>query len=98
MKIVRKIDANPCWGKVRLEGPPKTLRPRNSTGDFFENVETSIKIYSLTGSLVKEINLGLTTKGEHKQRFDASILSIGSYFISLESGNDREVAKFIVTR
>jgi len=76
--------------------------PLNSSGTLSfnvkENVETTIKIYNLTGSLVKTINLGMTTKGEHKERFDASALSIGSYVISLESGSDRTVAKFIVTR
>ena len=76
--------------------------PLNNAGtlsfDVRENVETTIRIFNLTGSLVKTIELGLTTKGEHKERFDASTLSIGSYIISLESGSERKVAKFIVTR
>ena len=76
--------------------------PLNNAGTLSfnvrENVETTIRIYNLTGSLVKTIELGLTTKGEHKERFDASTLSIGSYIISLESGSERKVAKFIVTR
>jgi hypothetical protein len=76
--------------------------PMNESGTISfklrENVETTIKIYSLTGSLVKEIQLGMTTKGEHKERFDVSTLSIGSYVISLESNNEIKVNKFIVTR
>jgi hypothetical protein len=76
--------------------------PLNNAGTLSfnvrENVETTIRIYNLTGSLVKTIELGLTTKGEHKERFDASTLSIGSYIISLEAGSERKVAKFIVTR
>ena len=39
MRIVRKIDASPCWGKVWLAAPPKTLRPRRSPGPFIENVK-----------------------------------------------------------
>lgn len=76
--------------------------PLNNAGtlsfNLRENVETTIKIYNLTGSLVKTIELGLKNKGEHKERFDASSLSIGSYIISLESGSERKVAKFIITR
>lgn len=76
--------------------------PLNNNGtisfNLNENVETTVRIYNLTGSLVKTIELGLTTKGEHTERFDASDLSVGSYIISLESGSERKVAKFIVTR
>ena len=76
--------------------------PMNGNGTFSfklnENVETTIKVFNLTGSLVKTINLGMKTKGDHTERFDASDLSIGSYVISLESGSERKVAKFIVTR
>ena len=76
--------------------------PMNNNGtlsfNLNENVETTIKIFNLTGSLVKTINLGMITKGEHKERFNASELSVGSYIISLESGSERKVAKFIVTR
>jgi hypothetical protein len=76
--------------------------PLNNSGTLTfklrENVETTIRIYNLTGSLVRTIELGVTTKGEHKERFDASTLSVGSYIISLESGSERKVAKFIVTR
>ena len=66
--------------------------------DLKENVESTIRIFNLTGSLVKTINLGMKAKGNHKVDFNASELSVGSYIISLESGNERSVAKFIVTR
>ncbi|MBL4592981.1 MAG: T9SS type A sorting domain-containing protein [Flavobacteriales bacterium] len=66
--------------------------------DLKENKETTVKIFNLTGSLVKTIKLGALAKGNHKVKFDASALSIGSYIISLESGSERSVAKFIVTR
>jgi len=76
--------------------------PLNSAGtiafDLKESSPTKIKIYNLTGSLVKTIDLGTKAKGNHKIKFDASSLSVGSYLISLESGAERKVAKFIVTR
>jgi hypothetical protein len=76
--------------------------PLNSVGvlefDLNENVESTIRIFNLTGSLVKTIQLGKLAKGNHKVDFNASDLSVGSYIISLESGNERSVSKFIVTR
>jgi hypothetical protein len=76
--------------------------PLNSIGvltfDLKNNAETAVKIFNLTGSLVKTMNLGMKTKGENKEAFNASDLSVGSYIISLESNGERSVAKFIVTR
>jgi hypothetical protein len=62
------------------------------------NADATVNIYNLTGSIVKTIKLGMLTEGEHKEQFDVSSLSVGSYIISLESGTERSVAKFIVTR
>jgi hypothetical protein len=76
--------------------------PLNNVGtlsfDLKENAETTIKIYNLTGSLAKTIKLGNKAKGKNAVQFDASSLSVGSYIISLESGLERSIAKFIVTR
>ncbi|MGB0881773.1 MAG: T9SS type A sorting domain-containing protein [Vicingaceae bacterium] len=63
-----------------------------------ENVQTTVKIFNLSGALVKTIDLGFTAQGEHKQRIDASDLSVGSYILTLEAGSERKVTKFIVTR
>ena len=76
--------------------------PLNNIGnlsfDLKENSETTVKIFNLTGSLVKTIQLGNQAKGNNTVQFDASALSVGSYIISLESGSERSIAKFIVTR
>ncbi|OFY93400.1 MAG: hypothetical protein A3K10_17730 [Bacteroidetes bacterium RIFCSPLOWO2_12_FULL_31_6] len=76
--------------------------PLNNTGtiafDLKENSPAKIKIYNLSGTLVKTMELGTKAKGNHKVKFDASTWSVGSYVISLESGKERKVAKFIVTR
>ena len=76
--------------------------PLNDVGtisfNLKENAKTVAKIYNLTGSLVKSIDLGMLNKGEHKEQFNATDLSIGSYIVSIESGSERSVTKFIVTR
>ncbi|PCI94772.1 MAG: hypothetical protein COB15_13445 [Flavobacteriales bacterium] len=76
--------------------------PLNNVGtlsfDLKENSETTMKIYNLTGSLVKIIKLGNKAQGKNTVQFEASALSVGSYIISLESGTERSIAKFIVTR
>jgi Secretion system C-terminal sorting domain len=72
----------------------------NGTIDFdiAEQGKASVKVYNLNGDLVKVIDLGVKNKGNHKVRFNASELSVGSYIMSLESVSDRKIAKFIVTR
>ena len=40
----------------------------------------------------------MRNKGENKEAFNASTLSVGTYILSLESNGERSVAKFIVTR
>ena len=76
--------------------------PISNTGvvafDLNKQTTTKLNVYNLSGSLVKTIDLGTKAKGNHKVKFDVTLLSIGSYIISLESGSERSVAKFIVTR
>jgi len=76
--------------------------PLNTLGvlefDLKDNVESTVRVFNLTGSVVKTIKLGKLSKGNHKVDFNASDLSVGSYIISLESNGERSVAKFIVTR
>jgi hypothetical protein len=77
--------------------------PINNLGTIEFNLAERItnataKIYTLTGSLVKTINLGTRNKGNNKERINVSELSIGTYIISLEAGAESNVAKFIVTR
>ncbi|MGB0887541.1 MAG: T9SS type A sorting domain-containing protein [Vicingaceae bacterium] len=76
--------------------------PVNTKGniefDLKENTNTNVKIYNITGILVKEIALGTKAKGNHKVNFDVSNLGAGSYILSLEAGSERKVSKFIVTK
>lgn len=76
--------------------------PINNAGtisfDLNEKINAKVNIYNLSGSLVKTIDLGVKAEGNHKVKFDVSSLSIGSYIVSLQAGNNKSVAKFIVTR
>lgn len=58
---------------------------------------TKIKIYSITGRLVDQVDLGKMDRGNHKVRFESSSLETGTYIISLEADSYREVTKFVVT-
>lgn len=76
--------------------------PINNLGtiefNLAERTNAVAKIYTLTGALVKTINLGTRNEGNNKERINVSELSIGTYIISLEAGAESSVAKFIVTR
>ena len=66
--------------------------------DLKNSSNAVVKIFSLTGKLVQTMNLGMLQEGNHKEQINVSQLSIGTYIVSLEAGNESTVAKFIVTR
>lgn len=76
--------------------------PMNNQGSIqfklAERTNTFVKIYNLSGALVKTINLGNKSEGVNKANINVAELSIGSYILSLEAGTNKSVAKFIVTR
>ncbi len=90
---------------VKNNNLPKLLiypSPMSANGkvdfDLFEAGKTTIKIYNLTGALAKTIDLGVMTAGNHKENINVASLSVGTYIVSLESGNKREVSKLIIAR
>ena len=72
----------------------------NGTIDINLNSQTKavIKVYNLSGSIVKIIDLGTLVKGKHKIAFNAAELSTGTYIMVLDGGNVQKVTKFIVNR
>lgn len=76
--------------------------PINNLGtidfDLYEDGQTTVQIFNLNGSLVKTIDLGVQSKGNHTERIDVSSLSIGTYIVSLQSNSDRKISKMIITR
>lgn len=72
----------------------------NGTIDILLHTQTRavVKVYNLSGAIVKTIDLGTLPKGKHKIAFDASELSIGTYIMALDGDNVKKVTKFIVTK
>jgi hypothetical protein len=79
---------NITTGIKELKQEKFELYPNPSSGQFTLNVNTpinptSISVRSITGQLMKEINL----KGNNKQEIDISELEDGIYFISIPTEN-----------
>jgi photosystem II stability/assembly factor-like uncharacterized protein len=61
---------------------------------------SSVKLYILNtlGLKVKELMSGNLSKGVHNLNFNISTLPIGDNYLILESGNEKSIGKFIITR
>lgn len=72
----------------------------NGTIDIAVSAATRgvVKVFNLSGAVVKTIDLGTLQKGTHKIDFDASELSIGTYIMLLDGDKAQKVTKFIVNR
>jgi hypothetical protein len=57
-----------------------------------------ILIYNTTGQLVKELANGLQTAGVHKIKLDASMLSSGVYFYTVETNGNRLIKKMALIK
>ena len=57
--------------------------------------DVTITVYSVTGALVKTIDLNNVAKGEHEYSIDASKLQRGTYIVRLTAGGQTETSKFI---
>ncbi len=54
-----------------------------------------IKVYNINGSVVKTIETGFLTKGNHKFNIDANQFPTGSYIIVFEGETEKAYAKFV---
>jgi len=72
----------------------------NGTIDIDLNSQTKavIKVYNLSGAIVKTIDLGTLVKGKHKIAFNAAELSTGTYIMVLDGDKVQKVTKFIVSK
>lgn len=57
-----------------------------------------VLVYNTTGQLVKELANGMQTAGIHKIKFDASTLSSGIYFYTVESNGNRLIKKMALIK
>ncbi len=88
---------NPASPVIRVFPNPMT-----TTGQVFFNLNEAgtvkIRIYSLAGQEMKEMNIQHLMDGPNTIDFDSSDLSAGTYLMSFESGTQRGVSKFIVIK
>lgn len=54
-----------------------------------------VNVYSITGALVKTINLKNVSKGAHTLNIDATNFTTGTYIVKMTAGNQSESVKFI---
>ena len=63
-----------------------------------ETAETSLKVYSLNGELVATLVNGMMSSGAHTVNFDASALTSGMYFYTLESKGLSQTRKMVLVK
>ncbi len=76
--------------------------PVSTQVNFDVKLENASKVtavvYGLNGALVKSIDFGILTRGEHALTVQASELPAGTYLIRVTEGINSKTAKFVVTR
>ena len=70
----------------------------NATINFDVNSEAivSYQVYDLMGRMVMNQNLGRYNQGSYEVNINMSDLSVGSYILRLNQGNNSSCAKFVV--
>ena len=54
-----------------------------------------MKVYDMTGKLIKVLDIANMTKGYHTYTFDCSSINKGTYFLQMISGTESASAKFV---
>ena len=75
--------------------PAKYLTNVNFTLNATSNV--TLQVLDIQGKLIKSVDLGNRTAGNNTYKFDNLDLQQGTYFVSMLAGNQKAVAKFIVS-
>jgi hypothetical protein len=83
----------------------KPINPNPFTGNTLNidysvgfDASTTIEIYNLSGSLVKNVYNGLQKKGEYTTNVNISDLSSGSYTIIMKCGPYEKTQSLILTK
>lgn len=66
--------------------------------DLKTNADVKVRIYNLSGRLVREINESNMLAGKNQIRFNAGDLPNGTYIIQMQSGVTSKTAKFIKSK
>ncbi len=92
-------EANEFGNKLYQNQPNPTDRMttiKYQLGQYTEKVE--IEVFDVTGRKVHEVNVGEQGAGKHSLTLDASVLSSGTYYYTLKTGDNRLTKKMIVTK
>ena len=81
------------------ESYPNPFNPTtNISFNLYENVNSSIKIYNISGQLVETIFEGSLGIGNHSLSWDASNQVSGIYFVAFKFGNSMEKQKLMLIK
>ena len=94
---------NPIDETISLENissskiyPNPVFENSNISFDLNKSELVNISVYNLTGGLVKNLyNNVMMNKGHIDIPFNSSKLSMGTYLVVIESGNQKDVVKFV---
>jgi len=89
-------EASPDVSGHRLEVAQLTPKPA-ITYTLPSSSSISLKLYDVTGKLVKTLVSGTQTAGQHSIVWDAEVPS-GVYFVRLETSNRSATGKLVVAR
>ncbi|MBL4651903.1 MAG: T9SS type A sorting domain-containing protein, partial [Flavobacteriales bacterium] len=64
--------------------------------ELANDANATIQIYDMTGKIVKSISINHYSEGMNNVTFDVTQLRQGTYFVTVESNDSRQVAKFVV--
>jgi hypothetical protein len=79
-----KVEPNPVFGNAVIKyGLP-------------EKTNVSLELYDISGRVVKTIYSGVKEKGYYEANIEENELSVGVYFIRLETGSHRDIKKLII--
>jgi hypothetical protein len=95
---IKEIGGNNTKFKTNLSVYPNPVR-LNSYLEFKlqEKAQTTVLVYDLKGQLVSQQDLGSLTAGKQKIKLETSSLAVGTYIVTLKSGKQTDVTKFIKT-
>lgn len=88
-----KADRNPSQVSVY---PNPVITEARIAFEINNPSNVSIRVYNITGMLVREVNAGNLTAGAHELMVDCSGLTGGAYVIVVKAGNELFSNKFIV--
>lgn len=57
--------------------------------------DVEFNIYNLQGKLIRSLQVSQLAAGKHVMNFNADVLPVGTYIVTLKVGNTKEVTKFV---